>query len=513
MIKNPRLKHLSHAGEMGYRIATFDWSKTSLGDSEHWPQSLVTTISMMVENKFAMYLVWGDELIQFYNDRYIEILGSKHPEALGHRSEKTWSEIWSTIHPLFEKAMSGESVMFENMPLMVNLNGVMTERFYTFCYSPIRLEDGTVGGVLDTVTDNTAEVYSKVALEQNESKYRTYLEDSPYAFMFIEHDWTIKYLNPTALTLGELPYEDVVGQSLWKVFPGLEKGPFGLAYRKAMATRERVPIEGFYPDNDKWYRALAYPLQNGIAVTFRDFTNEKRLEIDLSTAIKSRDEFLSVASHELKTPLTAMKLQAQIIQRDIERDNPRVFQKEKIARFYDQTFKQVSRLNRLVDDMLDVSRIQSGKLHFRKEPTDLRELLKEVLERMDSYFRNSESGVPEVDFVGENFQGKWDSFRIEQVMNNLFTNAFRYGNGRPIRVILEATQEHIIFSVIDQGQGINPKDQKIIFEQFERGSEGAIEGLGLGLYIAKRIVEGHDGIISLKSVEGEGSTFTVILPK
>ncbi|WPU63533.1 hypothetical protein [Peredibacter starrii] len=88
MTKNPRLKHLSHAGEMGYRIANYDWAKTSLGDPEYWPQSLVTTIGMMVEHKFAMYLVWGDELIQFYNDSCIEILGNKHPEALWYEIRK-----------------------------------------------------------------------------------------------------------------------------------------------------------------------------------------------------------------------------------------------------------------------------------------------------------------------------------------------------------------------------------------------------------------------------------------
>lgn len=317
-----------------------------------------------------------------------------------------------------------------------------------------------------------------------------------------------------ALQLTDHPEQNVIGQNLWSHFPGLENSPFGLAYKRAMATGEKLPIEGYYPGHKRWYRAMVYPLLNGIAVTFRDFTNEKKMELDLSSAVKSRDEFLSVASHELKTPLTAMKLQAQIIQRDIERDNPRVYQKEKIVRFYDQTFKQVNRLNRLVDDMLDVSKIQLGKLRFRKEPTDLKLLLKEVMERMDSYFKNSQSGVPSIEYKGSDFHGNWDSFRIEQVMNNLFTNAIRYGNGKPFSVSLEGTLEHVIFSVTDHGQGIGPKDQKIIFEQFERGSEhGPVEGMGLGLFITKKIVEGHGGIISLKSVENEGSTFTVVLPK
>lgn len=195
MTKNPRLKHLTHAGEMGYRIANFDWAKTSLGDPEHWPQSLVTIIGMMVENKFAMYLVWGDEFIQFYNDSYVEILGNKHPEALGKKSENTWTEIWDTIHPLFMRSMAGESVIFKNMPLVIDLNGVMTERFYTFCYSPIRLEDGSVGGVLDTVMDNSPEIAIRQALEESETKFRTYLEDTPYAFITIDRDWTISYLN------------------------------------------------------------------------------------------------------------------------------------------------------------------------------------------------------------------------------------------------------------------------------------------------------------------------------
>ena len=511
----PRLKHLSHTGEMGQRIASYDWKSTSLGDPDTWPQSLVTIIGMMVENKFAMYIVWGPEQIQFYNDRYIEILSHKHPRALGTTSKETWGEVWDTVGSLLDTVMEGNSVQYENMPLVVNLHGVPTERFYTFCYSPIRLEDGSVGGVLDTVTDTTSDVLNKRALEKSELKFRTYLENSPNAFLSTTKDWVINYANPAALSYMNEANGHVVGRVLWDLFPGLEGSAFGEAYKRAMYHGEKLPIEAFYPEHNKWYRVLTYPLPDGIAMSFRDISSEKKLEHDLSNAIKSRDEFLSIASHELKTPLTAMKLQAQIIQRDLDRNSPRVFEKEKMTRFYRQTINQVSRLNRLVDDMLDVARIQSGKLLFRKEPTDFSVLLNEVMERMDSFFNNSDSGVPIVDIEGDEFTGNWDSFRLEQVINNLFTNAIRYGMGNPITVKLISFPNKIIFSVIDKGIGIGGESQKLIFEQFERAEmvNSKIEGMGLGLYITRKIIEGHNGKISVTSTEGEGATFTVELPR
>ena len=128
---NPRLEFLAASGKMGQLIANKDWSKTSMGDSSLWPQSLIFTLSMLLANKIAMYLLWGKDHIQFYNDAYCEILTDKHPQALGIESQETWPEVWHEISPLFNEVWTGKSVSQENLPFMVLRDGKLSQRFYT----------------------------------------------------------------------------------------------------------------------------------------------------------------------------------------------------------------------------------------------------------------------------------------------------------------------------------------------------------------------------------------------
>lgn len=512
MEAHPRLRHLLNISPMGKSIATFDWSKTSLGNPSHWPSSLVTALGIVLENKIAMYLLWGPDLIQFYNQAYAEILGTKHPAALGSKSITTWPEIWDTIHPLFMQVFTGKTVHYENMPLSVNTDGVLKERFYTFSFCPIYLEDGSVGGILDTVIDTTLELTHKKALEESEEKFRTYQEASPSPFFSLNTQWVVSYMNPAAFEILNISKEEVVGKILWEVFPNTEDTIFGDAYRRAMKG-EKMSFEGYYPNYDRWYRVLAYNLTPGIAVSFQDITETKKLEQKLSMAVKARDEFLSIASHELKTPLTSLKLQSQMLNRDLSKKGSQVGP-EKIQKFFEQTDKLVSRLNRLVDDMLDVSRIGSGKLVFEKIEADFKQILIDTIERMQQQFEGSPSGLPRVIYEGTDYFGTWDTFRIEQVINNLFTNALRYGEGKPIEVSLKETKNDVTLLVKDLGKGIPRADLDIIFEQFVRAENTEkTQGLGLGLHISKQIVEGHGGTISVESELGKGSTFKVILPK
>jgi PAS domain S-box-containing protein len=228
-------------------------------------------------------------------------------------------------------------------------------------------------------------------------------------------------------------------------------------------------------------------------------------------AVQARDEFMSIASHELKTPLTSLKLQAQIRARDLQRGELRRFAPERLSQLVAEDEKQVNRLTRLVDDMLDISRIQSGKLSFHPEDFDLNEMVEETLTRFSAQIEASKSGVA---FIrGEVAPGHWDRFRIEQVFVNLLTNALKYGAGNPIEVRISVEGGRGYLSVSDRGIGIKREDQDRIFGQFERAiSASSISGLGLGLYISRKIVEAHHGRISVRSEEGKGSVFTVELP-
>ncbi len=231
-------------------------------------------------------------------------------------------------------------------------------------------------------------------------------------------------------------------------------------------------------------------------------------------AIETRDEFLSICSHELRTPLTSLKLQNQLVERALQQSqsqaNDSVHQ-ERFAKLVQQSGNQVDRLVRLVEEMLDISRIRSGKLAITAEKVDATNLVRETLERFAPQLQQMKCAVtlnapPEL-------IGSWDKLRLEQVIVNLLTNAMKYGQGRPIHIELGRENERAVLAVKDQGIGIAKEHQTRIFERFERAiSKSEISGLGLGLYIVKQIVELHGGAIRVESELGQGSRFVVDLP-
>jgi signal transduction histidine kinase len=234
-------------------------------------------------------------------------------------------------------------------------------------------------------------------------------------------------------------------------------------------------------------------------------------ERKLERAIQARDEFLSVASHELNTPLTSLKLQVQSLTRTLARGDTTALTPEKVARTAERTDRQLRRLSRLVSDLLDVSRIHANKLKLMLEPVEMRELVADVVERISSEF--SRAGVRLDIAPSPKVVGLWDRSRLEQVLLNLLSNALKYGAGQPVRVEVKLDGERVRLSVVDQGVGLREEDRARIFERFERAiSANEASGLGLGLYIAREIVQSHGGDISVESRLGAGSTFTVTLP-
>lgn len=231
----------------------------------------------------------------------------------------------------------------------------------------------------------------------------------------------------------------------------------------------------------------------------------------LKEAVKARDEFLSIASHELKTPLTSLSLITQSMEKLIKKNDPDAYSKLRVDRFIEQNSKHINRITRLVDDMLDISRIRIGKLHIEKYPFDLCELIQEVCDRLSQLF--SHANVQLTIEKCESLNVNLDKFRIEQVITNLLSNAVKYGSGKPVTIKITKTGKTALISVHDEGPGIALENQRRIFRRFERAiSANEVSGLGLGLYIAAEIVDAHEGKIWVESDIGKGSTFFVELP-
>lgn len=289
------------------------------------------------------------------------------------------------------------------------------------------------------------------------------------------------------------------------------------------------------PREQKWIRALGKTVynKNGAALRFDGITldvsehkraSEERDQALLAAneALRTRDEFMSIASHELKTPLTSLHLQLQLLSKAAEkvRSSPQVsgrysklLEPNRLNTTLSSCVRQSGRLTSLLEELLDLTRVRLGKLQLAREKFDLSNLTKEVLGRFAQDIEQKRYSV--ICEIPDQVVGYWDPTRIEQVITNLVSNALKYGEGEPIRirVAFDETLQKAILQIEDSGMGIALDLQSKIFERFERGVSGqVVSGLGLGLYITRQIVEAHGGQIRVSSSPGEGALFTVELP-
>lgn len=237
--------------------------------------------------------------------------------------------------------------------------------------------------------------------------------------------------------------------------------------------------------------------------------DKQKLLAKAQEEVRARDEFLSIASHELKTPLTSMLLQLQLILHNIRNVSLARFSVKNLMTLLENAESQTKRLSKMINDLLNVSLITSGRLNLEKEEVNLSELVSDVVEKSSPKLDGKQITIE----AEKEVIGHWDKIRLEQVIINLLSNAVKYGDSKPIKIIVQKQDSVARLTVEDQGIGIPQDKKEIIFKRFKRGvSEKDYKGLGVGLYIVHQIVKAHDGKIDLKSKPDQGSTFIVELP-
>jgi PAS domain S-box-containing protein len=501
------------------RVSAFDWASTPLGSEDVWPQSLRTAVDICLHSRFPMFVWWGPACTNIYNDAYAPVLGERHPAALGRPARDVWRDAWTDVGPEVEAVFNrGESTWNDRRMLTLDCNGVPEDRYFTWSYSPVRDERGHVGGLFCVVTEETGRVCA-------DARVADVLHSMTDGYFALDADWRLSYLNPQACTILGLAVDDVLGRTIWDIYPTLYETEFGAAYRMTAADRKPRSFTAYFEEQQRWYEVHAYPAAaGGISVYFRDVTANKLIGLEREQLLEAeraarsraeraamlKDEFLATLGHELRAPLNAILGWTSII-RDNDGDAADVAEGMEVI-------DRNGRLQaRIIDDMLDMSMIVSGKLRMEMQPLDLAAIVRRAVEAIRPTAKAKRVRLlSEID-GGDDISIMGDPARLEQVLWNLLSNAIKFTpKGGRVQVTLVRAASHCEIVVTDTGEGIAADFLPFVFDRF-RQADGSHSrrhgGLGLGLSIVKELVELHGGSVRATSAGlGQGASVTVEIP-
>ncbi|MBS7563239.1 PAS domain-containing protein [Mucilaginibacter sp. Bleaf8] len=503
-------------GEMADRIRSHAWASSPVGPVSAWPLNLLNSVNLILDSGFPMLIWWGSEKIQFYNDAYRQILGSgpggKHPKTLGQKGETAWIEVWPVIGPLIDKVFeTGKAVYQEDVLIPIYRNGQLDDVYWTFSYNPIRGVGGKTEGIL-VVCNETTHKYQ--LMQENEQRLQHILDTMAEGVVMTNNDGKVVYANRMARKIMGYSDEEIKARtyndSKWQnqrisgePLP-YDEHPVAIT----LATKKPVYDEEIAihpPNGERFYVSISAAPQfdaagqlTGCIATFTDVTNRVKL-------MQQKDDFISVASHELKTPITSLKASLQLM--DKMKDHP---SKEMLPKLIMQSRKSIQRVSTLIDDLLNVSRFQQAEVNLNKTTFVLSQLLNTICNPI------SIIGKQKVKITGDlNLKVHADEHRIDQVVTNLVNNALKYApESLAITLSIEQVGNMAKVCVIDYGPGIPQEKTPHLFGRYYRaeGSGSHVSGLGLGLYISAEIIKRHGGEIGVKSELGRGSTFWFTLP-
>jgi PAS domain S-box-containing protein len=416
-------------------------------------------------------------------------------------------------------ALAGRETVSHDRPF--SLPGTGKRGSFEGRYRPLRDETGQIVGGIGVIRDITERRAAEEQLHETETRFRNMADVSPVLLWMSGPDGLCTFFNQTWLRFTGRSLEEEWGVA-WA------EGVHFEDFQRCMDTyvanfNERRVFEMEYrlrrADGEfRWILDHGSPRYTpegifaGYIGSCVDITERKLAEAELRAAVQARDEFLSVASHELKTPLTSMQLQIDGLERMVRLDGQHALRSGRLAKSVSSISGQAVRMGDLINVLLDVSRIASGRLEFETTEIEMNELAQQVVERWRPAALAARCEL--VLQAGRPVRGMWDRLRLEQVFNNLLSNAVKYGQGKQIEVEIAGDERHARFRVSDRGIGISLADQGRIFQRFERAVPARnYGGMGLGLWICRQIVEGMGGAIRLESAPGQGATFLVELPR
>jgi PAS domain S-box-containing protein len=566
------LDFLAGGGETGARMRALDWTRTPLGAPEQWPQSLKTIVRVMLDSRYAMWMLWGPELTFFCNDAYLPTVGIKRDWVLGARSDKVWEEIWPDIGPRIGRVLAqGQATWDESLLLFLERSGFPEETYHTFSYSPIYNDQNRIAGMLCVVTETTERVIGERRLRalhdlaargvsagafgtgENagvEASCRRACEvlalysfDTPFAALYLidaaagaarlaacthalpettlpeklslepdaspwpvaalvqtETPQTVTALASLGLAIQTDPWLDGVHQAVLLPLKGAQHGLVGFLLAGVSPRREL----------DDAYRSFLNLVANQAASAIAEaqaYEAERRRAESLAELDRAKTAFFSNVSHEFRTPLTLMLGPLEEVIGDA-RVPPGARIRLELAQ------RNATRLHKLVNSLLDFSRIEAGRVEASYEETDLaaatRDLastFRSAMERAGLAFSVDCEDLGEPVYV--------DREMWEKIVLNLLSNAFKFTLAGGVAVRLRRAGDCALLEVIDTGVGVPEHELPRLFERFHRVevTQGrSHEGSGIGLALVHELVKLHGASIDADSTLGAGTRFRIQLP-
>ena len=552
--------------ELGRDLAAVDWAATAVGPWEHWPASLTNTVQLVTGSRFSMWMAWGEERTFFCNDAYRrDTLGAKYPWALGKPAEKVWSEIWPDIGPLIESVMTtGVATWDERMLLFLERSGYTEETYHTFSYSPIRGDAGEIAGMLCVVSEDTGRVISerRMALLRDlggglsgasqmsevgaaaQRQLATDAHDLPFTLAYLfDPDGVARLFWATGLSMGSPAVAPVVSPAstgaLWhaalhasdgephvtdvSAVPNLPTGGWqGPPVRALSVPLRQVGardpygylIVGLNPFRalDEDYRDFVDLLGSQVSASIARamaFENERERVEQLAELDRAKTTFFTNVSHELRTPLTLLLGPAEDALADhVHELDPAQRRRVEIMQ------RNGERLLKLVNTLLDFSRLESGRVEATYEPLDLDRYTVELASMFESAYERAGLHLT-IDSAPLRERPYIDREMWSKIVMNLLSNALKATFHGGVTVRLSDVGTSVELAVSDTGVGIPRAELGKLFERFHRVSGAQLrshEGSGVGLALVAELARLHGGSVSVESEVGDGSTFRVRIP-